>query len=474
MPRTNSLAFRVGAIAAVWSLFGLVVGSYFLSQLFRESAERGFDNRLLADLESVIAVAELDCAGTVIMPVPLIAERFMNPFSGWYWQIASIDNPPQAEPAQLMRSRSLWDQRLTLAPLTKQGEMNMGNVTGPRQQPLRYAQRVVSLPPAESPQAVPNGATPPAECKVGPRVRIAVAGDLTDVEAEIAEFDSTLFWSVALMGVGLIGLMFTLVRIGLSPLNQVSQSLAAIREGRADKLEGTFPDEIQPLADELNALVSHNAEVVARARTHVANLAHFLKTPLSVIANEVQGASGAMADTVARQVQTMRRQVDHYLARARTVASAKVIGARTEAAPVIGDLTRALGKIYTPRGVRIEKSCPDGLSFRGDRSDFEEMVGNLLDNACKWAEGDVTVTVTAGRPGRLIVTVSDDGPGLTEAQVKRVLERGERLDETKPGSGLGLGIVKEIATLYGGTLTLGRSEVGGLAAVLDLPAVERG
>jgi signal transduction histidine kinase len=276
------------------------------------------------------------------------------------------------------------------------------------------------------------------------------------------------------MGAGLIGLMIMLVRLGLAPLNQVSQSLAAIREGRADHLEGQFPEEIQPLADELNALVAHNAEVVARARTHVANLAHFLKTPLSVIANEVQGATGPMAESVARQAQVMRRQVDHYLTRARTVASAKVIGARTEAAPMIADLTRALSKIYAPRGIRIERRCPEGVSFRGDRSDFEEMVGNLLDNACKWAEGEVTVVVAPGKPGRLTVTVGDDGPGLTEDEAKRVVERGERLDESKPGSGLGLGIVKEIASLYGGTLRLGRSDAGGLAAVLDLPAVERG
>jgi signal transduction histidine kinase len=155
------------------------------------------------------------------------------------------------------------------------------------------------------------------------------------------------------------------------------------------------------------------------------------------------------------------------------VASAKVIGARAEAAPVIADLTRALSKIYTSRGIHIEKHCPEGLSFRGDRSDFEEMIGNLLDNACKWADSEVSVTVSAGRRGRLSVVVTDDGPGLNDEQKQRVIERGERLDESKPGSGLGLGIVKEIASLYGGTLTLGRAEAGGLSAELDLPAVER-
>jgi len=376
MLRINSLAFRLSAIAAVWSLLGLLAGSLGLSTLFRTSAERNFDTRLMSDLEGVIAVADLDCDGTVTMPRPLVAERFMNPFSGFYWQIANVEGANAAKPKATMRSRSLWDQSLALGAAPPAGVIRSGYATGPKQQHLRYIERIVSLPAFDE---TVDGKT----CQGNKSFLFAVAGDLQDVEDDVASFDSTLFWSVIGLGAGLIGAMIVQVRLGLAPLRQVSQSLAAIREGRADHLEGKFPVEIQPLADELNALVAHNAEVVARARTHVANLAHFLKTPLSVIANEVQGAQGSMAETVARQVHVMRRQVDHYLARARTVASAKVIGARTDVAPMVGDLTRALSKIYAPRGIRIERYCPDGLTFRGDRSDLEEMVGNLLDNACK-------------------------------------------------------------------------------------------
>ncbi len=466
MLRTNSLSFRLIAIAAVWSLLGLIAGSFVLSSLFRSSAENSFDKRLLADVENVIAVAELDANGAVTMPQPLVDPRFLNPFSGWYWQITSAEQAPDGAVKQSLRSRSLWDQSLALGAVEAQGEIRKDYVRGPKKQRLRYVERVISLPAAES-DPTP---TPAADR----RFRVAVAGDVKDVEADIEGFNATLIWSVAILGAGLIGAMVVQVRLGLAPLRQVSQSLAAIREGRADRLEGEFPAEIQPLADELNALVAHNAEVVARARTHVGNLAHFLKTPLSVLANEVQGTSGSLAETVARQVQVMRRQVDHYLARARTVGSVAVIGARTEAAPVVADLTRALSKIYAWRGIRIERQCPDGLSFRGDRSDFEEMIGNLLDNGCKWADGEVTVTVSAGKPGRLLVVVADDGPGLDDDQKQRVIERGERLDETKPGSGLGLGIVKEIASLYGGKLTLNRADAGGLSAELDLPAADRG
>lgn len=465
MLRTNSLAFRLIAIAAGWSLLGLAVGGLFLSSIFRGSVERSFDTRLLSDLEGVIAVAELDCAGTVAMPKPLIAERFMNPFSGWYWQISSVD-ADNAKPKQTMRSRSLWDLSLATGSAPAVGEIRKALVIGPKQQRLRMVERVVSFPASDEQE---SGKT----CVGNKNLHFLVAGDLKDVEADVAGFNKTLSWSIVILGAGLIVLMFVQVRLGLAPLNRVSQSLAAIREGRADKLEGAFPAEIQPLADELNALVAHNAEVVARARTHVGNLAHFLKTPLSVLANEVHGVPGQIAETVGRQVQVMRRQVDHYLARARSVGSASVIGARTEAAPVVSDLTRALSKIYASRGIRIERQCPEGLSFRGDRSDLEEMIGNLMDNACKWAEGNVTVAVSQDKPGRLLVVVADDGPGLDEEQKQRVMERGERLDESKPGSGLGLGIVKEIASLYGGKLELNRADAGGLSVELDLPAADR-
>ncbi len=466
MLRTDSLAFRLVAIAAGWSVLGLIAGGFLLSSLFRSSIERSLDNRLLADLENVVAVAELDCSGGFTMPKPLIAERFTRVFSGSYWQVASMAIGTDKQPDQLMRSRSLWDKILPFSDKKKPGEIQKGYAGGPIGQNLRFIERIVSLPGSE-PEA---GATACSGDKV---FRITIAGDLNDIESEVKSFNTTLFGSVIVLGVSLFAAMALFVRLGLAPLDHVSKSLAAIRAGRADHLEGKFPVEIQPLADEINQLVKHNIEVVARARTHVGNLAHFLKTPLSVLANEVQGVNGAMAETVARQVQVMRRQVDHYLARARTVASASVIGARTEVTPVLTDLTRALTKIYAAQGITVERGGVDGLTFRGDRSDLEEMVGNLLDNACKWAEEKVAVVAVPGKQGRLLITVTDDGPGLSDEQKKRVLERGERLDESKPGSGLGLGIVKEIAALYGGTLTLNRSQSGGLSSELDLPAVER-
>ena len=467
LPTSNSLAFRLVAIAAGWGIIFLAAGGFLLSTLFRASTERSLDHRLIADLESVIAVAEIDCSGTFTMPKPLIAERFTRAFSGSYWQVAPIEADPKARPRPVMRSRSLWDKTLPISVNKAPGELMKGYAAGPIGQHLRYVERVVSIARPET-----EGAD--AQCLSSKTYRIVVAGDMKDVESEIESFDTTLFWSVLILGLSMAAAMALFVRLGLAPLEQISKALAAIREGRADRLEGKYPSEIQPLADELNELVRHNAEVVARARTHVGNLAHFLKTPLSVLANEAKGAAGPLAEAVNKQVGVMRRQVDHYLARARTVASAAVIGARCDVAPVIADLKRALSRIYDAQGIELDAECPEGLVFRGDRADLEEMLGNLLDNACKWAEGRVAITAApAARPGRIRIVVTDDGPGLSEEQKRRVLERGERLDETKPGSGLGLGIVKEITNLYGGTFSLGRSESGGLLVELDLPAVEK-
>jgi signal transduction histidine kinase len=254
-------------------------------------------------------------------------------------------------------------------------------------------------------------------------------------------------------------------------LRRVREALARIRDGTAQSLEGDFPKEIAPLAAELNSLIAHSAEVVARARTHVSNLAHFLKTPLSVLASEADAAGPSpLADQVRRQVFTMRRQVDHYLKRARAAGNVSALGNRTPVEPVLADLTRVLSRIHQTRGIEIEMTCPPNLFFRGERQDLEEMAGNLIDNACKWARHEVHVT--ARRQGaQLVLDIEDDGPGLSPAERQKVGTRGERLDESVPGSGLGLAIVRDISKLYGGFFVLEASPHGGLLARLTLPAI---
>ncbi|MFN3627131.1 MAG: ATP-binding protein, partial [Parvibaculum sp.] len=245
--------------------------------------------------------------------------------------------------------------------------------------------------------------------------------------------------------------------------------------GRATKLEGEFPAEIEPLAEELNGLLEGNREVLERARTHVGNLAHALKTPLSVLTNEARSHDGPFGETVRRTTMQMREQIDRHLARARMAASANVLGANTPVKPVLKRIANALERIHAERGIAIEIDCADETGFRGEAQDLEEVAGNLIDNACKWAEENVRVTVTAAGIERrnrpyILIAVEDDGPGLPEEARKTALKRGARLDESKPGSGLGLSIVTEIAELYGGELKLETSSLGGLKAALYLPA----
>lgn len=472
MPRVRAIPFdslklRLIAFAAVWTALGLVLGYVILSGLFRAAVERSFDNRLMADLEIVLAAVTPEADGSLRFERASLDPRFESALSGWYWQVDDVpDLAPGVAPMTPLRSTSLWDNTLAPPELPFDAlRVAKGYTTGPDNQQLRVVQREISFPDL--------AAAARGEGRRSRDYRFTVAGDRASIEAEIAAFNTTLAGAMAGLGAGLLIAILIQVQIGLNPLRRVGEALAAIRSGRAQRLEGRFPAEIAPLAAELNALVAHNAEIVARARTHVGNLAHFLKTPLTVLSNEAQAAPGALGEAVMKQTQIMRRQVDHYLARARAAATGDVLGARTEIAPVITDLARTLEKIHARRGVEVDADVPADLAFRGERQDFEELVGNLMDNACKYGRTLVEVRAARLPPGRIVIAVSDDGPGLKPEERARVLKRGERLDESVPGSGLGLAIVRDIARLYGGDIALEEAdELGGVKAVLTLPAAE--
>jgi signal transduction histidine kinase len=452
----DSLAGRLIAAAAVWILLGLLVGGYVLSSVFRASVEGDFDARLRSDLDEMVAAAEPDAQGDVSLQNRFADPRFERVYSGWYWQITP-EGPkgPDTDHAQI--SRSLFDKVITITDFRKSHDVTWGHGTGPDSQRLRFVSQRIEFPAAEQ--------------KNGPRAySFFVAADVTEVENEVSRFNGTLIWSFAILGFSLICAIFIQVRIGLQPLDRVSAALGRIRDGKAQRLVGNFPAEIRPLASELNSLIDHSAEVVGRARTHVSNLAHFLKTPLSVLVSEAHEHPGTLADVVLRQVGTMRRQVDHYLARARAAGSVNVLGSRTAVRPVIEDLSRVLSRIHADRALTIDVDCPGNLAFRGERQDLEEMAGNLIDNACKWANTRVAVTARSNGAAQFELRVGDDGEGLDEEERARVGARGERLDENVPGSGLGLAIVRDIARLYGGALTLDESPLGGLETRLALPA----
>jgi signal transduction histidine kinase len=435
-------------------MLGLVVGGAVLSNAFRMAAQNSFDAALQADMDGLIAAAEPDPNGGVMLADRFLNHNFDRVYSGLYYQIKVGQGGGQI-------SRSLFDKDINPVNQTRKGALTWGSAEGPENQTLRVVSRHVDLTPDNRTDAT---------------YTFLVAGDMAQVERQTREFNTTLFWSFLLLGLGLIAAILVQVKVGLLPLRKVSKGLGKIRDGEARRLDGHFPTEIAPLVGELNSLIQHSEEVVGRARTHVSNLAHFLKTPLSVLAAEADAherdaAAAPLAEMVKRQVFSMRRQVDHYLSRARAAGSLDVLGNRTQVSAVLDDLARVIARIHAVRGVAIDAECDDGIYFRGERQDLEEMLGNLIDNGCKWAKSRVRVRCDKSG-GRLVVTVEDDGPGLSAQQRAQVGERGERLDESVPGSGLGLAIVRDISKLYGGFFSLQGSSLGGVLARLELPAIQ--
>ena len=454
--RANSLALRLFLSASIWTAVILIITGIALSSIYQQSVERAFDRRLSVYLKTLIAdVASPEEAGEKFgqLGEPL----FELPLSGWYWQVTRLN----AARPDVRASRSLWDGGLPhledLGIVASSDGTRRSYAGGPEDQRLRLVERTIDLGE--------DG-----------RYIVAVAGDPSEIDQEIRSFDKALAMTFGALTVVLLLTTLFQVRFGLAPLKRISESLAEIRAGTAERLAGTFPDEIAPLARETNALIDANREIVERARTHVGNLAHALKTPLSVMVNEAASRNDPFAVKVREQTDIMRDQIAHHLERARLAARATVVGTVTEIGPVVNALARTMEKIHRDRGVVIDIDAPQEARFRGERQDLEEMVGNLVDNACKWAQSRVNLEVvpvqTDGSAQASVVrlVVDDDGPGLTPQERQQVGNRGRRLDETKPGSGLGLSIVVELAQLYGGRLQLGTAPIGGLRVELELPA----
>ena len=450
----KSLAFRLFASAAAWTLVVIPAAAILLISLYREAVERNFDARLNVYMTSLVASSTPESGDLPQEPVNLGDPIFTIPFSGWYWQI----KPLKGAKRPLFVSDSLLDQQLKLP--SRDGISPDETLTrrsyapGPDDQNLRIVEREIRPGGDESEP-----------------YSYAVAGDAAEIDADLAQFTTMVILALAILGVGLVVATFFQVRFGLAPLRAIRHDLAAIRSGDAESLQGELPDEIKPLQTELNALIQSNRDVVERARTHVGNLAHALKTPLSVISNEARTHEGLLSDKVVEQAEIMRTQITHHLDRARVAARSGVIGDVTEVTPVLEALKRTLERIYGERGVQLEVASGAALKFQGEKQDFEEMAGNLMDNACKWAKGRVVVRAERlPGGGSFVVTVDDDGPGLTNAERERAMKRGQRLDETKPGSGLGLSIVADLAHLYKGRFELEPSPGEGLRARLTLPA----
>jgi signal transduction histidine kinase len=455
--RVSSLAFRLFLWATGWTVVILIVTGVVLSTLYRSAVERAFDRRLDVYLRTLVADVASPEEGNDKFPQSIGEPLFDLPLSGWYWQVGRLDS---AKP-ELHSSRSLWDSNFphlvdSGQSSTVSGGYRQGYAQGPEDVRLRLAERTIDLGD--------DG-----------RYLISVAGDASEIDNEMCSFDRVIGATFGALAIALLLTTALQVRFGLSPLKRISESLAAIRSGRAERLQGDFPVEIAPLARETNALIDANRKIVERARTHVGNLAHALKTPLSVLVNEAAArADDPFAQKVREQTDIMRDQVARQLERARLAARSTVVGALIDVSPVVTALARTMEKLHRERDIAIAVDVPEQARFSGEQHDLEEMIGNLVDNACKWAQSRVAIEVVAdrfegdGKP-RVRIIVDDDGPGLSPSEREQVALRGRRLDESKPGSGLGLSIVVELAGLYGGVLTLGTAPIGGLRAELALP-----
>ncbi len=458
---TRSIATRLFLSASFWSSLILVVAGLILSAINRRSAETDFDERLGVYLKALVADVASPAADNRANPGQLGEPMFEFPLSGWYWQITRLDGTA----SEVKPSPSLFAERLPkLADLGVPAEIGgnrRGYAIGPDDRRLRIVERIIDVGD--------NG-----------RYLVQVAASPEDVEIDITTFNLALGLTFTLLALAIVASTALQVRFGLRPLRRLGASVAAIRQGERERIEGRFPPEIAPLANELNLLIASNRQIVERSRTHVGNLAHALKTPLSVIFNEADTQehtpeAAALAARVRDQAQTMRDQVTWYLDRARAVARSSVIGTVTEVTPVVTALVRTFEKIYLDRHVVFEAAVPEGLRFRGEKQDLEDLIGNLVDNAGKWAANRVEVAVTASNepgeagPSALLITVEDDGPGLAADQRSLATRRGRRFDESKPGSGLGLSIVTDLAGAYGGSFKLDDSPLGGLRATLRLP-----
>lgn len=440
----KSLTKRIISLSIIWIVITLVVTGLLLGSFYRDHTEGHYDAHVFTHVEELIAAIETSEDGSITLAREPTDPRFHRLDSGWYWQIFNDDRSVQ-------RSDSLGDAHLDISEIILDENHEVQELLGPRGQELR-AQIVHTAFPHET-GSVTVVATAP---------EMAISDDVHDFYAHIIS-------SFLVLGIGLSVAMFIQVTVALKPLKAIRVGISDIRSGKTERLPREFPLDVQPLVDELNFLLDHNETLLKRARNQLGDLAHAVKNPLTVIRNEARNLPGKQGQLILDQSHMMANNIDHYLSRARIYGKQDAIGYRTSVKSVIDDVSFAVSHIHKDRDVRIDLECMKDQWFRGEAQDLEEMTGNLIDNAFKWAKSKVVVGCASDQ-NRLVLRIEDDGPGIDEAEIATITRRGRKLDERAPGYGQGLGITEDIAELYGGSLKLGRSGMGGLKAELDLPA----
>jgi signal transduction histidine kinase len=442
--QTGSLARRMMLIAFGWIAILLLAGGFALDRTLAGLVEKNFDDQLGYMLTAMIASAEIGPDGEIFFNRPLGDQRFLEPGSGLYWQISGKGHED-------FPSRSLWDRSLKVPPDGAGSATRIFDSSQFAGEPLRIADRPIVLPGSPT------------------RWRFIVGASRGELDAQLARIRSILVWSFAVLGLGLFMMAMLQTWYGLGPLRRVRLAIQHMRAAGANRVIDPLPLEVQPLVDELNALLAHSERQAEEARTHAGNLAHALKTPLTVVNNAATAKAPDLAETVIREAGTMRRHVDHHLARARAVGRRAVGHAKTVVCESAEAVRRAVERLYPD--VRFDLDGSREAKVAIERQDLDEILGNLIENAAKYGGGSVFVTVDAEPlDANCVIWIEDDGMGIPEAERIRIFDRGARLDTGKPGTGLGLAIVRDVAEIYGGGVTLGESEeLGGLLVRLILP-----
>ncbi len=445
--RQGSIALRLFWFSLCWLIVALAFTAFLLTNLYSRALDNTLQETLEFHLETLVGVS-LSGEDDAFPASSLADPRFQRPASGWYWEIRDAEGNITGFSPSLIG---------TILPEMQSG-FDADNVRTDVQQDgfgtqIRMLERKITL--------------------ADRTILISVTGNLDEMFDLVDNFRGQTLIVLGAVGVMLAVMSGLVARFALRPIGRLRRAVEQVREGESEQVEGIYPQEIAPLAEEVNELLRSNTQIIERARSQVGNLAHGLKTPLAVLRNEAAGGSAGLGDIVLSETDKMAGLVSSYLDRARLAARTAVVGRRANVTSTMDRLVRVMGKLHRDRTINLNSGTADEIWFRGEESDLEEMAGNLLDNASKWAKSAVEVTLVApvNAPTRtLMITIEDDGPGLSDAEAEKALRRGVRLDEKTPGSGLGLDIVKELVDVYGGTLSLGRSDLGGLKAELVLPA----
>ncbi len=438
------LTTRVISLSIFWIVLTLLVTAFLLTWLYRDHIEQHYDAHVFTHVEELMAAVESGPDGSFSLYRQPTDPRFHRLNSGWYWQILAGDRV-------LAKSGSLGENLLDVSGLNFEENHNMQEILGPNGQTLRA--QVVHMSHERIPEAITILATAPE----------------VQIRDDVQDFLWHIMISFLLLALGLSIAVVVQVTVALRPLKAIKTAISDVHAGKFDRLPRDFPADVQPVVDELNSLIDHNETLLKRARTQLADLAHAVKTPLTVIRNEARELESKQGQLILDQAHVMSGNIDHYLSRARISGQKGALGSRTSIKAVTEDLRFAVERMFKGRDISVELCSKGDCRFSGEVQDLEEMLGNLVENACKWARR--TVEIRCRLDGdRLTLTVEDDGPGIAREDFENVLQRGHKLDETIPGHGQGLGIVKDIAELYGGSIRLGKSPLGGLKAELELPA----